>query len=72
MRTTFQELQDLFHLKDCRQIRVSLVNKIKVIENDLEVTDAKLSQVIEKFRNEGSLTLKQALKNKGMSIFFIL
>jgi hypothetical protein len=59
MRTTFQELQDLFHLKDARQIKVGLVNKIKVIENDIEVTDAKLANLIEKFRNGGSLTLKE-------------
>jgi hypothetical protein len=59
MRTTFQELKDLFHLKDNRQIEVSLVNKIKVIEDGIEVTDAKLANVIEKFRNGGSLTLKE-------------
>jgi hypothetical protein len=72
MRTTFQELQDLFHLKDNRQIKVSLVNKIKVYEDDIEVTDAKLADIIEKFRNEGSLTLKQVSQEYHVALSEVL
>jgi hypothetical protein len=68
MRTTFQELQDLFHLKDTRQLKVGLVNKIKVIEDDIEVTDAKVANLIEKFRNGGSLTIKEVCQQYNIAL----
>jgi hypothetical protein len=67
MRTTYQELQDLFHLKDNRQIKVSLVNKIKAYEDDIEVTDAQLAGLIEKFRNGGSLTFKEVCQQNNLN-----
>jgi hypothetical protein len=69
MKTTLQELQELFHLKNDRQIKVSLVNKIRFYDDGVEVSGAKLEKLILKFRSEGSLTAKEVCHQYKISLY---
>lgn len=65
MKTTFEELKELFHLKDNRQILKGLLGKIiltkeKFLDNDpVDVDDEELMKIIEKFRIGGCLTFNE-------------
>jgi len=65
MKTTFEELQQLFRLKDpdYRQIKAGLVNKIRMVnEQNVLVEDEVLKEILAEFRIGGSMDLDEASK----------
>jgi predicted DNA-binding protein YlxM (UPF0122 family) len=64
MKTTYDELIKLFHLKNERQIKAGLANKITL---DVTVTDYKLEELITKFRTTKVLTIDDVSKRFKIS-----
>lgn len=84
MQTTLEELEQLFQLKDHRQIKKGLLNKIRMVnDEDVLVKDEELKTFINDFRTGGSYDmdevcqlykisknrLLQLVKNKVISSF---
>ena len=68
MKTTYNELQKLFRLKDERQIKPGLFNRIKVIdENNIEVLDDKLKILLKRFKTSEVLTIEEVSEKYEVS-----
>ncbi|MBI3502965.1 MAG: hypothetical protein HY063_14335 [Bacteroidetes bacterium] len=63
MQTTFEELEQLFKIKDNRQIKRGLVNKITALDSkNVQVTDEALKELLARFRNNGAYDVAEASK----------
>jgi predicted DNA-binding protein YlxM (UPF0122 family) len=63
MKATLNELCEMFKLKNARQLKAGLNNKIKVVDaSSVKITDAKLMQLFEGFSKGGAMTEKEVCR----------
>jgi len=68
MKTTINELKDLFRLTDDRQIRKTLYYRIRYYSSDnIEIIDPHIEELLTKFREGGNMNLGEVCKEFNIS-----